>query len=112
MRVSFDFQYWDEDAYARAHSDLYCLDIDCISLLLNPVSSIKYAKKLQEELDHSKVEWWFDCSRVEGSGDNLRIYTDISYNDEHALIDRETLKKVVRDWIHFLETREPAEYEY
>jgi len=112
MKVKFNFQYWDDDAYPQADSDLSCIGVDCIDLLLSPVRSLDYANQLLDSLSCAEVKWWYNCSRVEGEGDKLKIYTDISYNDEHVVIDRETLKKVVRDWIHFLESGEPAEYEY
>jgi len=112
MKVKFSFQNWDDDSYPQARSDLYCIGVDCIDLLLSPVRRLDYAKQLLDSLRVDEVKWWYNCSRVEGEGDKLKIYTDISYNDEHAVIDRETLKQVVCDWIRFLETRETSEHEY
>ncbi|MEX2499770.1 MAG: hypothetical protein WD397_12950 [Wenzhouxiangellaceae bacterium] len=110
MKVKFYFQYWDDDAYARAESDLFCVGIDCISMLLVGLIRRTEANELIQTLGKQEFEWWGEDARVCGDGCQVKIYP--ATESEHAVIDRETLKKVVCDWIHFLESREPAEYEY
>lgn len=112
MKVYFGFQYLEDDAYIQASSDFFCLGLDCIGMLLAPLKKISEARELIQSLEEQEFEWWGEIVRIVGDGDSARIYTPMSYGDEHAVIDRETLKKVVRDWIHFIETRKPAEYEY
>lgn len=112
MKVKFDFEYLEDDAYARASSDLFCLELDCISILFASLTRINEALELSQFLEKQKFEWWGEEGRVVGDGDVARIYTPMSYNGEHAVIERKTLKKIVLDWIHFLETREPSEHQY
>ncbi len=97
--------------YPALKSNLYCLELDCMQLLIMGLDA-KYVKELELELNKENVSWWVDCSQVEGSGEMLKIYTPISYNDEHVEISRSQLRKVIADWANFLKTKKGMERSY